>query len=38
MDVGWRVIAPDGTVLASGPVLAMEAAGEVAEALRLEED
>lgn len=31
MDIGWRVIAPDGTVTASGPVLEMEAAGDLAQ-------
>jgi hypothetical protein len=35
-DVGWQVLDPDGNVVASGPVTALEMAAEMGEALNPE--
>lgn len=32
-EIGWRVLDPDGNVVASGPATVAEMAGEIAEAL-----
>jgi hypothetical protein len=35
-ETGWRVLDPDGNVVASGPVTELEMAAEMGEALNLE--
>lgn len=34
-QIGWQVLDPEGNVIASGPVVVAEMAGEVAEMLGL---
>jgi hypothetical protein len=35
-ETGWRVLDPDGNVVASGPATELEMAAEMGEALNLE--
>jgi hypothetical protein len=35
-EIGWQVVDPEGNVVASGPVVVAEAAGDLAELLGID--